>query len=77
MVKVKEQKNGNGQLQFGLIVVDLNSGKLRRSGNRVHLQSQPFKVLAALLEHSGEVVTRESLQQRLRARIRPSTSIAA
>ncbi len=65
MIKVAEQKNGNGQLQFGLFDVDLKSGELRRSGVRVHLQSQPFKVLAALLEHPGEVVSRESLQQRL------------
>ncbi|MGA9672103.1 MAG: winged helix-turn-helix domain-containing protein [Terracidiphilus sp.] len=52
-------------MQFGLFDVDLNSGELRRSGVRVHLQSQPFKLLVALLEHPGEVVSRESLQQRL------------
>jgi len=60
-----EEKNGDGQVKFGLFDVDLNSGELRRSGVRVHLQSQPFKVLTALLEHPGEVVSRETLQQRL------------
>jgi Tol biopolymer transport system component/DNA-binding winged helix-turn-helix (wHTH) protein len=60
-----EQKNENRRLQFGLFEVDLKSEELRRSGVRVHLQSQPFKVLAALLENPGEVVSREALQQLL------------
>ena len=42
-----EEKNGDGQVKFGLFDVDLNSGELRRSGVRVHLQSQPFKLLIA------------------------------
>lgn len=36
-----------------------------KAGYRIKLQSQPFKVLTALLEHSGEVVSREELQTRL------------
>ena len=32
---------------------------------RIKLRDQSFQVLAALLEHAGEVVTREDLQQRL------------
>jgi len=64
-MSVAEQKSGDGHLQFGLFDVDLKSGELRRSGVRVHLQSQPFKVLVALLENPGEVVSREALQQRL------------
>ena len=43
----------------------MDSGELRRSGVRVRIQSQPFKVLAALLEQPGAVVTREELQHRL------------
>jgi Tol biopolymer transport system component/DNA-binding winged helix-turn-helix (wHTH) protein len=60
-----EQKNESRRLQFGLFEIDLKSEELRRSGVRIHLQSQPFKVLAALLENPGEVVSRESLQQQL------------
>ncbi|MGB2627513.1 MAG: winged helix-turn-helix domain-containing protein [Candidatus Acidiferrum sp.] len=41
------------------------SGELRKHGVRIKLHDQPFKVLAVLLEHPGEVVTRESLCQRL------------
>jgi len=55
----------NKRLQFGLFEADLKAGELRRSGVLVRLQSQPFKLLAALLEQPGEVVSREALQQRL------------
>jgi len=50
---------------FGVYEADLRSGELRKRGLRVRLPEQPFQVLAVLLEHPGEVVTRESLQKRL------------
>ena len=50
---------------FDAYEADLRSGELRKSGLRVRLPEQPFQVLAILLEHPGEVVTRESLQKRL------------
>ncbi len=53
------------RVQFGVFEADLNTGELRRSGIRVRLQSQPFKLLAVLLEHPGEVVSRETLQAEL------------
>ena len=52
------------EVQFGIFEADLQAGELRRSGVRIRLQSQPFKLLAALLEQPGEVVSREALQQR-------------
>jgi TolB-like protein/DNA-binding winged helix-turn-helix (wHTH) protein/Tfp pilus assembly protein PilF len=48
--------------RFGVFEVDLRSGELRKSGSKISLQEQPFKILAALLEHPGEVVTREELR---------------
>ena len=60
-----EHSDGAMQVQVGIFEADLKSGELRRSGVRVRLQSQPFKVLAALLMRPGEVVTREELQQQL------------
>jgi TolB-like protein/DNA-binding winged helix-turn-helix (wHTH) protein len=51
--------------RFGLFVADLLSGELHQDGRRVKLQEQPFQVLATLLEHPGEIVTREELRQRL------------
>jgi len=50
---------------FGAYEADLRSGELRKQGVRIRLPEQPFQVLAILLEHPGEVVTRESLQKRL------------
>lgn len=44
---------------------DLRAAELRRKGNRLRLQLQPFQVLVALLERPKDVVTREELRQRL------------
>ncbi|PYX47975.1 MAG: hypothetical protein DMG79_12890 [Acidobacteria bacterium] len=54
-----------GVARFGVFEVDLSAGELRKSGVKLRLQGQPFQVLAFLLEHAGEVVTREELQQKL------------
>src|ERR1700733_11217944 len=51
--------------RFGAFEVDLRSGELRKHGIRLKIQDQPFQVLAHLLEHPGEVVTREELRQKL------------
>jgi len=59
------QRNRATRVQFGIFEADLEAGELRRSGVRIHLQSQPFKLLAALLEHPGEVVSRETLHLEL------------
>jgi DNA-binding winged helix-turn-helix (wHTH) protein/Tol biopolymer transport system component len=52
-------------VQFGNFEVDLRSGELRRAGMKLKLSGQPFQLLTILLEHKGEVVTREELQRRL------------
>jgi DNA-binding winged helix-turn-helix (wHTH) protein len=51
--------------RFGVFEVDLQARELRKSGLRIRLHDQPFEVLAALLEHAGEVVSREELRQRI------------
>jgi DNA-binding winged helix-turn-helix (wHTH) protein/Tol biopolymer transport system component len=51
--------------QFGVFEVDLQAGELRKSGLRIKLQDQPLQILTLLLEHPGEVVSREQLRQRL------------
>jgi len=51
--------------RFGLFEADLASGELLRQGSRVRVQDQPFRVLTILLEHAGEIVSREELQQKL------------
>src|SRR5215813_9225854 len=52
-------------IRFGVFEVNPRSGEVRKSGTRVRLQDQPFKVLLALLEHPGEVVSRDELRQRI------------
>jgi Tol biopolymer transport system component/DNA-binding winged helix-turn-helix (wHTH) protein len=55
----------SGVVRFGVFELDLRAGVLRQEGRQVNLQEQPFRVLALLLERSGEVVTREELRQML------------
>jgi len=52
-------------IRFSTFEVNLGTGELRRQGQKVKLQEQPFQVLAALLERPGEVVTREELRSKL------------
>lgn len=52
-------------VQFGIYEVDLDEGDLRKAGVRIKVQQQPFKVLQVLLEHPGELVTREQLHDRI------------
>ena len=50
---------------FGIFEVDLRAAELRKHGVRIKLQEQPFQILSLLLEHPGEVVTREELRGKL------------
>ncbi len=52
-------------LQFGTYEIALHSGELRKAGVRIKVQQQPLKLLEILLEHPGEVVTREQLRSRI------------
>ena len=50
---------------FGGFEVDLRNGEVRKYGFKIRLQDQPFHVLQILLEHPGELVTREELQRQI------------
>jgi TolB-like protein/DNA-binding winged helix-turn-helix (wHTH) protein/lipoprotein NlpI len=52
-------------LRFGVFEADLHARELRKQGMQIKLQEQPFQILAFLLEHPGEIVTREHLRQKL------------
>jgi len=57
---------GSGNLfRFGLFEADPVDCTLTRNGGRVKIQDQPFRLLVLLLEHPGEVVSREELRQAL------------
>src|ERR1700686_202068 len=51
--------------RFGLFEADAGRSTLTRSGLRVRLQEQPFRVLLLLLDRPGEIITREELRQQL------------
>lgn len=55
----------NGTTRFGAFELDRRSGELRKAGVRIRLQIQPLKVLTALLDEPGAVVTREELKHRI------------
>jgi DNA-binding winged helix-turn-helix (wHTH) protein len=60
------QGNHPGKIaRFGVFELDLAAGELRKNGAKLRLQDQPFQVLALLLEHAGDVVTREEVRQKL------------
>jgi len=57
-------KRGSG-VRFGQFELDLSEEKLLKRGLPVRLENQPFQILAALLEHPGEMVSREELRASL------------
>src|ERR1700693_2730191 len=59
------EKPHSGPVRFGAFEVDLRTGELRKHGIKIKLQEQPLQILQQLLEHPGEVVTREELQKRI------------
>src|SRR2546423_11049047 len=52
-------------LRFESFELDTRSRELRKGSNRIRLQEQPFEILRLMLEHPGDVVTREELARRL------------
>lgn len=51
--------------RFGVFELDAQTGELRRSGIKLKLQDQPYQVLFKLLEHAGQIVTRDELRTTL------------
>jgi DNA-binding winged helix-turn-helix (wHTH) protein/TolB-like protein len=50
------------RFRFGLYEFDATTRALRREGVLVRLQAQPGQVLACLIEHAGQVVSRDTLR---------------
>jgi TolB-like protein/Tfp pilus assembly protein PilF len=57
--------NAGGRLRCGAFELDVRSRELRRGDRLIRLQEQPFEILRMMLEHPGEVVTRDELRRRL------------
>ena len=55
-----------GLVRFEAFELDLRAGELRKDGAKpIRLPEQPFRILTMLLEHPGEVVTREEIRKKL------------
>ncbi len=52
-------------VRFSKFEVDFRNGELRQNGSRIKLQDQPFRILQILLQHPGDLVTREDLQRQI------------
>jgi TolB-like protein len=52
-------------VRFGTFELSLGTAELRKRGLRIALQEQPLRILTALLEQPGHVVSREDLCRRL------------
>jgi TolB-like protein/DNA-binding winged helix-turn-helix (wHTH) protein/Flp pilus assembly protein TadD len=59
------ERSPEQRLLFGVFELDLRAGELRKHGQRIRLQEQPLQLLTMLLEHQGDVVSREELQKKL------------
>src|SRR5215475_4752580 len=58
-------ESSSGRVQFGPFEADLHTHELWKYGTRIKLVGQPFEVLAILLSKPGELVTRDTLRERL------------
>jgi len=56
------QTNPGIVYQFGPFEVNPASGELLKNGRRIRLQELPYRLLVALLESPGEVISREELR---------------
>ena len=54
-----------GRWRFGQFELDLATRELRKNGLRIRIQEQQARILEALIERAGELVTREDLRERL------------
>jgi Tol biopolymer transport system component/DNA-binding winged helix-turn-helix (wHTH) protein len=59
------QSRSRARFAFGPFALDVSAGELRRNGTRIRLSGQPLQILLTLLEHPGDVVTRDQLRQKV------------
>ena len=52
-------------VRVGGVEIDMRRHEVRRGGETIRLQQQPFQILALLMEHAGGVVTRQDIERRL------------
>jgi DNA-binding winged helix-turn-helix (wHTH) protein len=52
-------------LRFGVFELNLDTEELHKFGTKLRLRPQPFRLLALLASHSGQMVTREEIKNQL------------
>src|SRR3954470_4071752 len=52
-------------IRLGRFALNRQAGELLKNGRKVVIQEQPLRVLVVLVEHAGELVTREELRRTL------------
>jgi TolB-like protein/DNA-binding winged helix-turn-helix (wHTH) protein/Flp pilus assembly protein TadD len=57
--------SGVSRLRFEAFELDLKTAELRNAGALVDLPPQPFKILALLASHAGQLVTRKEIRQQI------------
>src|SRR5580698_3332053 len=58
---MKASSKRSSGLRFGQFELDLSEARLLKKGFPLRLENQPFQILSALLDHPGEMVSREDL----------------
>jgi DNA-binding winged helix-turn-helix (wHTH) protein/Tol biopolymer transport system component len=57
--------SAKSSIRFADFILDLSTGELRSNGDKTYLQQKPFQILTLLLQHPGELVSRDELVKRL------------
>ena len=60
-----QPRRAMSRFRFEDYEADCKSGELRRRGRKIKLRDQSFQILTLLLEHPGEVVTREEIRRQV------------
>jgi Tol biopolymer transport system component/DNA-binding winged helix-turn-helix (wHTH) protein len=58
-------RDEGARLAFGPFELNPSAGELRKRGVRVPLSGQPVEILLVLLDHAGDLVTRDQLRERV------------
>lgn len=53
------------RFRFGEFELDTSAGELRRNGDRLRIQPQPYRLLTLLVRRAGELVARDEIRQEL------------
>ena len=62
---VKMVESVHRLLRFGVYEMNLDTQELRNADTLVRLSPQPFKLLALLASHAGQIVPREEIQEQI------------